>query len=232
MKVVISCAGSKAPGAGYMKTENGRCVNFVGNPAKVVSREPGICYARPDDEARDSETWREKLIAYNKSCTDENPFGLLPAYKLYTPKCPYGNVYTQLVEVFGIDNVYILSAGWGLIHACFLTPKYNITFSGSGYKQRRKCDQYCDFNHLESDVDEKLLFFGGQGYLPLFCKLTRHYQGRRIVYHNSKKKPNCDFKLVHYETGDKYRWVYECAKKVMECYKSDPCGFDPLKIKG
>ena len=232
MKIVISCAGSKAPGAGYMKTENGRCVNFVGNPAKVVSRELGICYARPDDEARDSETWREKLIAYNKSCTDENPFGLLPAYKLYTPKCPYGNVYTQLVEVFGIDNVYILSAGWGLIQACFLTPKYNITFSGSGYKQRRKCDQYCDFNHLESDVDEKLLFFGGQGYLPLFCKLTRHYQGRRIVYHNSKKKPNCDFKLVHYETEDKYRWVYECATKVIECYKSDPCGFDPLKIKG
>ncbi|MDE2724653.1 MAG: hypothetical protein OXI59_14875 [Gemmatimonadota bacterium] len=236
MKVVISCAGSKADNAGYMKTKDEKCVNFVGNPAKVMSREPGFCYARPDGEAGDSKTWRDKLIAYNESCVKANPLGLLPAYKLYTPNKPYKDIYTQLVEVFGIDNVYILSAGWGLIQASFLTPKYDITFNGSAdaYKQRNyKHDCYNDFNHLESAIDEDLLFLGGQGYLPLFCDRTRHYQGRRVSYYNSAKKPKCDdVKLVHYETEDKYRWVYECATKVIECYKSDPCGFDPRKMQG
>ena len=230
MKVVISCAKSKACNAGYMKTEDERrCVKFVGDPdlAKAVSPMPGFCYARPDDEAKDGKTWREELVAYNKSCKDENPFGLLRAYKLY--KNP---VYRELVDTFCLKNVYILSAGWGLIRASFLTPNYDITFGGSGYKRRRKRDQYCDFNHLESAMDEDLLFFGGHGYLPLFCKLTRHYQGRRIVYYNSQENPNCDnVELVHYETKDKYRWVYKCAEKAGKCYKSDPCGFDPLKKK-
>ena len=235
MKVVISCAGSKADDAGYMKTKDEKCVNFVGNPAKVMSREPGFCYARPDDEAGDGKTWRDKLIAYNESCVEANPLGLLPAYKLYTPRCPYSNVYTQLVEIFGINNVYILSAGWGLIRASFLTPNYDITFSGSGYTQRRKSDQYYDdFNCLESAINEDLLFWGGQKYLDLFTNLTQNYNGRRIVYYNSQEKPNCDnVELIRYKpTGNKYTWGYECATKVMECYKSDPCGFDPCKIKG
>ena len=234
MKVVISCAGSKAKDAGYMKTDR-RYVKFVGNPAEVDSQGSEFCYARPDDKARDGKTWRDKLIAYNESYAEANPLGLLPAYKLYTPDKPYKDIYTQLVERFGINNVYILSAGWGLIHASFLTPKYDITFNGSAdvYKRRRKRDQYCDFNDLESAIDEDLLFFGGQGYLPLFCDLTRHYQGWRISYYTSKKKPNYDVELVRYKpTGNKYKWVYECATKVIECYKSDPCGFDPLKIKG
>lgn len=233
MKVVISCAGSKASGAGYMKTAGERCVKFVGDPdlAKAALQKPEFCYARPDDEARDGETWREKLVAYNKAYKDEkNPLGLLPAYKLYKPK-----IYTQLVEVFGKDNVYILSAGWGLIRASFLTSKYDITFSGQAdaYKRRgkRQYRQYCDFNHLESAIDEDLLFLGGKDYLPLLCYLTRCYQGRRIVYYLGNK-PNCDdVKFVPYETSTRI-WYYECATKVIECYKSDPCGFDPCKIKG
>ena len=234
MKVVISCAGSKADRAGYMKTKDERCVKFVGNSAEVNSQRQDFCYARPDDEARDGKTWREKLVTYNKTYKDEkNPFRLLQAYKLYTPDKPYKDIYTQLVETFGIDNVYILSAGWGLIHASFLTPKYDITFNGSAavYKRRRRRDQYCDFNDLESTIDEDLLFFGGKDYLPLLCCLTQCYQGRRIVYY-SGNKPNCDdVEFVPYETSTRI-WYYECARRVMECYKSDPCGFDPRKIQG
>ena len=163
------------------------------------------------------------------------PIGLLPAYKLYTPNKPYKDIYTQLVKVFGIDNVYILSAGWGLIRASFLTPNYDITFSGQAdaYKRRGKSQyrQYCDSNHLESAIDEDLLFFGGKDYLPLLCCLTQCYQGRRIVYY-SGNKPNCDdVEFVPYETSTRI-WYYECARRVMECYKSDPCGFDPRKIQG
>lgn len=227
MKIVIACAGSKAGNAGYMKTADRRCVNFVGNPAKVMSREPGFCYARPDCGAKGGKTWREKLVAYNKSCKDENPFGLLQAYKLYKPK-----IYTQLVEVFGKDNVYILSAGWGLIRASFLTPNYDITFSApaGAYNLRRKCDQYCDFNHLGTDIDKDLLFFSGQKYLDLFTKLTQNYNGRRIVYHSTDNMTKND--RIKYVRYPRYftNWQYKCAEKVIECYKSDPCGFDPLLI--
>lgn len=232
MKVVIACAGSKAGNAGYMKTVDERCVKFVGDPdlARAASPKPEFCYARPDGEAKGGKTWREKLVAYNKSCKDENPFGLLPAHKLYKPK-----IYTQLVEVFGIDNVYILSAGWGLIRASFLTPNYDITFrrQADAYKRRGKSQyrQYCDSNHLESAIDEDLLFFGGKDYLPLLCCLTQCYQGQRIVYY-SGNKPNCDdVEFVPYETSTRI-WYYECATKVIECYKSDPCGFDPGNIQG
>ena len=227
MNIVISCAGSKADRAGYMKTKDERCVKFVGNPAEVNSQRRDFCYARPDNEARDGETWREKLVAYNKPCKDENPFRLLPAYKLYKP-----NIYTQLVEVFGIDNVYILSAGWGLLKASFLTPNYDITFSGSAdaYKRRRERDQYCDFNHLESAIDEDLLFFGGQGYLDLFTTLTQNYNGRRIVYHCTNNVTKSDrIKYVRYPRCFT-NWQYKCAEKVIECYEADRCGFNPLRI--
>ena len=225
MKVVISCARSKADGAGYMQTEDGRCVLFVGNPAEVNSQRSDFCYHRPDCIADDGRTWREKLVTYNKSCKNENPLGLLPAYKLYKP-----NIYTQLVEVFGVDNVYILSAGWGLIQASFLTPNYDITFSGSGYKRRRECDQYCDFYCLKNAINEDLLFFGGQGYLHLFITLTQNYNGRRIVYHSTDNMTKSD--RIKYARYPRYftNWQYKCAGKVMECYEANRCGFNPLRI--
>ena len=164
MKVVISCAGSKAKDAGYMKTDR-RYVKFVGNPAEVDSR---ILLRSTDDKARDGKTWRDK----HRIMSLMHPLGLLPAYKLYTPDKPYKDIYTQLVERFGINNVYILSAGWGLIHASFLTPKYDITFNGSAdvYKRRRKRDQYCDFNDLESAIDERCFLAD-----RVISDLTRHY---------------------------------------------------------
>ena len=244
MKVVIACAKSKVCNAGYMKTTDGRCVKFVGNPAVAPSNSE-FSYAHPD-KAKGGKTWREKLVAYNKAYKDEkNPFKLLQAYKLYKHK-----IYAQLVEVFGIDNVYILSAGWGLIRASFLTPNYDITFSApdGAYNLRRKCDQYSDFKHLQEDShlmnlsDDTVVFFGTDsskngvknGYLPLFCDLTKAYPGHRIAYyyHSKDKLKDKNVEFVPYETRRRTLWHYECAKKVIECYKSDPCGFDPWKIKG
>jgi hypothetical protein len=46
-----------------------------------------------------------------------NPLGLVPAYRLYD-----NAVYQRLVDRLGIANVYILSAGWILLRADFLTP--------------------------------------------------------------------------------------------------------------
>jgi hypothetical protein len=63
-----------------------------------------------------------------------------------------------------VEKVYILSGGWGLITASFLTPDYDITFSQSAehYKRRRQTDRYHDFRMLPEDTREPLAFFGGK----------------------------------------------------------------------
>ena len=63
----------------------------------------------------------------------DNRFGLLPAWRLYR-----NPTYGILAEHWGLDHLYILSAGWGLIPANFLTPNYDITFSAAQNVQRFK----------------------------------------------------------------------------------------------
>jgi len=134
MKIVIQCAGRKVQDAGALKDANGQPVLFVANPALAPPAE-GCTYARPDDPAGNGLTWREFLVQYNYKYrrNGANPSGLLPAYQLYAPE-----IYRQLVARFCVHNVFILSAGWGLIRADFLTPKYDITFSASAHRYRRR----------------------------------------------------------------------------------------------
>jgi hypothetical protein len=160
MIVVIQCAASKAPNAGHLVTADGKLVTFVAHP-EIAPRNEDHVYARPDDDAGKRKPWREVLLAYNRE-PNTNPLLLLPAYRLYE-----NPIYGSLVERLGIENVYILSAGWGLIRSDFLTPDYDITFSQSArgddaYKRRRKDDQYEDFCMLRQDTDDEILFFGGK----------------------------------------------------------------------
>jgi hypothetical protein len=131
MIVVIQCAASKAPNAGHLVTADGKSVTFVAHP-EIAPRNEDHVYARPDDDAGEGKPWREVLLAYNRE-PNTNPLLLLPAYRLYE-----NPIYGSLVERLGIENVYILSAGWGLIRSDFLTPDYDITFSQSA---RRRCLQ-------------------------------------------------------------------------------------------
>jgi hypothetical protein len=164
MIVVMQCAAAKRPDAGYLRTTEGKPVVFVANP-EAAPHVPGKVYARPDDLSDRGVSWRQVLLDYNARPA-ENPLGLLAAYRLY------GNpVYERIVDQFGVEKVYILSAGWGLIGAGFLTPFYDITFSQSAesYKRRRKTDLYEDFGMLAFDSADEIAFFGGKDYLPLFC---------------------------------------------------------------
>ena len=210
MKIVIQCAASKVSDAGSLTDDRGRPVIFVANPALAPHSETYI-YARPDDPATNGLTWRDLLVEYNAS--GKNRLGLLPAYRLY-----HHEVYRELVNRYGVDNVFILSAGWGLIRANFLTPKYDITFSANAdkYKKRSKKDQYNDFHMLPNDINEDLVFFGGKDYLSLFQNLTRQYRGRRFVYYNSgspPELPGCT--LIRYQTRTKTNWHYVCARDFM-----------------
>jgi hypothetical protein len=212
MIVVIQCAATKHPDAGHWLTSEGRPVDFVAQPALAPADSKSV-FATPDDSAEGDVSWRTLLWKYNEE-SEGNPLRLLPAYQLYENKC-----YRGLVNRFGVDSVYILSAGWGLITSDFLTPYYDITFSHSAdaYKIRRKSDRYDDFRMLPNDTDGKVMFVGGKDYLPLFCKLTENAKGKRMAFFNSANVPrfeDCEFRK--FETATRTNWHYECATALID----------------
>lgn len=210
MLIVIQCAASKKPDAGYLRTTDGQRVLFVADPKKCESS--SIKLAKPDDPSDRGFTWRQMLIEYNEG-QNENPLGLLPAYHLYR-----NGAYEALVDRLGADNVFILSAGWGLIRTDFLTPQYDITFSGSAepYKRRRKGDVYGDLCQLPEGNGDPVVFFGGKDYLPLFCDLSKRIEGRRVIFYNSKnmpQAPGCE--LIRYKTTTRTNWHYQCVNSFL-----------------
>jgi hypothetical protein len=212
MIVVIQCAASKKSVAGRMRTSRGTPIFFVADPIAAPSI-PGQVYAHPDDASDGGLPWRKVLLRYNEAPGD-NPFGLSPAYRLYE-----NGIYERLVDRFGIQNVYILSAGWGLIAASFLTPQYDITFSQSaeGYKRRRKTDRYCDFRMLQDDTADDIVFFGGKDYLPLFCSLTNAVRSPKTAFYNSRSVPQvASCTLQRFETTTRTNWHYECANALLD----------------
>jgi hypothetical protein len=180
---------------------------------QIAPLKPDRVYARPDDLREDGTSWRHFLKKYNEDASG-NPLRLYPAYQLYENK-----VYGRLVDRLGSKDVYILSAGWGLIRADFLTPTYDITFSASAdaYKRRRKKDQYDDFRMLPGATKRNIVFFGGKDYLPLFCSLTDTIRSKKIVFFNSKITPPFDgCTLRRFKTTKRINWHYECANAFLD----------------
>lgn len=123
---------------------------------------------------------------------------------------------------FGIDSLYILSAGWGLVKAEYILPKYDITFSASAkgenaYKRRRGDCGYCDFAMLPATTSKHVVFLGGKDYVPLFRRLTDGVARRTVVFNAHTPPPPAPpphapgCKLRPYRP----RWHYECAKKLV-----------------
>jgi len=184
---------------------------FVADPVSAP-RTDRIDYARPDDPADGGGSWRARLFTYNETPA-QNPYGLLPAWQLYD-RVEYG----MLVERFGIDRLFVLSAGWGLIPGSFLTPAYDITFSSSAerYKRRRETDRFHDFNFLPKESKERLVFLGGKDYVPLFCRLTEGFGRLRVVVYNSATPPSAPgCELERYNTTTRTNWHYEGARALI-----------------
>ena len=227
---VIQCAGSKQPGAGTF-TQNGLPVRFVANKPDE-EREAECVYAHPDDTSDSGISWRKTLLDYNERYrnTAANPLRLLPAWQLYQ-----NSIYSRLVTAYGTEHAYILSAGWGLINAEFLTPAYDITFSRGKripkYKWRDKYNCYCkgrkrrnseyydDLCQLPTESEVPIVFFGSKDYVPLFCRLTQTLDCRKIVFYNSKEPPcapGCDCDLKPFNAKRNQNWQYDCAKAFMD----------------
>jgi hypothetical protein len=68
-----------------------------------------------------------------------------------------------VVDRFGVERIFILLAGWGLIPAGFLTPQYDITFTTSAkpWNRRRQNETYEDFSMMPND-GANILFLGGK----------------------------------------------------------------------
>jgi hypothetical protein len=187
---------------------------FVADPATAPT-DPECVYVRPDDISDTGESWREILVRYNAN-PGNNPCGLLRAVELYE-----NAAYRGLVDRFGAARVYILSAGWGLISASFLTPAYDITFSARAKQQapwkfRRRGDRYADLCHLPADTAEPVIFFGGKDYVPLFCKLTGGITPKRTIFFNASKLPEAaGCVLERFPTTTKTNWHYKCVNEFL-----------------
>lgn len=219
MIVVIQCASRKRHDAGHLHRGDRQKVVFVAQ-TDLAHPMPGVFYAHPDDTADTGRTWREELVAYNSRHQAEpgyNPHNLLPAWQFYTPPA-----YRQLAEAFGLDRLFILSAGWGLLPAEFLTPYYDITFSRTVrgenlHELRRKKDFYQDFPLPPIETEEPIVFLGGKDYAHLFSVLTAGANAPRYLFHKSKEPPDapgCQFR--RYKTTTRTNWHYECAKALAE----------------
>jgi hypothetical protein len=209
MKVVIQCSAAKAEGAGTFRLD-GRPVKFVAHP-ECYSASASELPFRPDDTIPStSTTWREHLVEYNRG--GGNPDGLFQAGKLYRPK-----IYQRLLDHVGIGNLFILSAGWGLIKADFLLPQYDITFArAEPWKRRRARDEFHDYAQLTQaglSADESVYFFGGKEYLSLYYRLTENLTARKVVYFAADQIPiNESFEYIPYGQGG-INWHYRCARE-------------------
>ena len=215
MIVVIQCAAKKKSDAGHLCRRDGQPVLFVADP-DAAPASVANAYARPDDISDAGVSWRDQLLDYNDK-PGNNPMNLLPAWQLYA-----NPTYARLVDAYGLGSVYILSAGWGLIAADFLTPTYDITFSSSAkdhnkYKRRQKRDPFKDLNMLPTDAKEPIVFFGGKDYVPLFCSLTENSNGQKFLFYNSSNPPyapNC--RLKRFDTTTRTNWHYGCANAFID----------------
>ena len=211
--IVIQCAAGKQPTAAHLKSSDGRKVMFVANPG-LAPANPDCVYARPDDLANSGVSWRQELQRYNQGRASDNPLELLPAWRLYRNP-PYELLYDQC----GPENLYVLSAGWGLIQADFLTPNYDITFSSSAekYKRRRRREAYDDFRMLPHSAAKPVVFFGGKDYVSLFCELSSQVRGQRHIIYNSAKPPSAPGCQLHrFETRARTNWHYAAARAYIE----------------
>jgi len=213
MKIVIQCAGKKRNSAGSLVSDCGKRMLFVARP-QFAPNNSNLIYAHPDEVSDDGRTWRERLLDYTARHTQDNPLNLLPAYQLYT-----NIAYAALVHEFGIENIYILSAGWGLIRANFLTPTYDITFSSTKNKWIKRSPKiaFSDFNMLKDDGDH-IVFIGGKSYQPMFCQLLQNYGCRKSIIYNSVTPPDLvrGFEAVLYETSTRTNWHYKFATALVE----------------
>lgn len=193
---------------------NGNTINFVSKINKAEINHNIYCH--PDNIIpNENITWRE-LIAGQDERED-----LIACHILYSP-----NIYRLLYERYQND-LFIFSAGWGIVRAEYKLPKYNITFSNGSniptYARRNNNDVFNDFNQLQGiNEGELIVLLAGKDYVLPFCQLTKDIPNKKIIVHTSQSildnNPylnNHNFSFLHYQTNTRTNWHYEFAKRLI-----------------
>jgi hypothetical protein len=173
-------------------------------------------------------SWRDHLARYNEG--GANPDSLLQAADLYEPP-----VYGHVAEAHGRTNLFILSAGWGLVRGDYLLPDYDITFShvpaADRWKRRTRTDTYADFNHLAEPgavaAGESVFFCGGAAYLGLLRTLVERLSIGITAYRRVPDgaptrsdlpaggvRPGSIW-FVDFPTRRRTNWHYDCAEALV-----------------
>jgi hypothetical protein len=128
MKVLIQCAGSKIEEASTL-IRNGQEIKFVARPTLGSDQ----CCPWDNIDGNNSPTWIDCLRSFNDNAQQGLPPGVTwgqgvptQAIHLYSDA-----IYERIADAVGAENVYILSAGFGLVRGTDVIPKYNITFSNA-----------------------------------------------------------------------------------------------------
>lgn len=219
MKIVIICCSKKN---GNNLVHKGKSINFVANKQYAPPNSNTALYVHPDDLIADEGiTWRALVEKQNSN--------LLPAYQLYDQ-----SIYQKLYQKFKND-LFIFSAGWGIIRADYQVPKYNITFSNASnvpqYAQRNsKCDRaYKSFNHLTTiNSNETILLMGGSDYIRMFfAEAIQLKNKKKIIYtsdrlnglaNNTIFNENTNLEFYRYATNTRTNWHYEFAELLIDQY--------------
>lgn len=197
-------------------------LNYLNHKIKfsATSNHP-IHQFKPDDLIPNQiKSWRNYI--------EENQYvDYIPymSYQLYIPRyAEYVILYEILFERFK-ENLYILSAGWGLVNATYRLPEYDITFSNSknNYNQRKyKDNSFYDYNQLNLESDEDIVFIGSDSYIKSFLNLTIGTRNRKIIYHYGNQPDYIlpdntfiyrEYNTENYNTIPKRTWYLELAYK-------------------
>jgi hypothetical protein len=228
VRIVIQCAGSKDLAAPTL-SRHGTELKFVAYPKIVHSNE---CAPWDEIPGLDGNTWIDCVRNYNDKKTlppgiaVSNGQNLTRAGSLYRR-----SIYQKLINSVGSHNVYILSAGWGLVYTDDKIPSYDITFSSSvkiPKDARITSAVRTNYDTVRQiiDGDEDIHLFITAEYAMYWMSLFPGMGGRCVVLHWRQGQATplgwAGQTFFHNCGSCKTNWHYIAAKQFCLSMRSQP----------
>jgi hypothetical protein len=216
VKVVIQCAGRKicAP----TLSQGDQALNFVATPRLGPPNERAPWDALP---ALNSDTWIDCVRDYNDKKILPLGIAVSKGQNLTTAGSLYRrSIYQDLIRTVGSQNVYILSAGWGLIRADDKIPPYNVTFSNNALLEAKITPAKRGLHgsiRKAVDGDDEIHLFLTPKYLEYWVKcFSGQFGSRKVILHwrKSQKLPRLSGSpndIYWHCCGSQRTWPYDAA---------------------
>lgn len=203
VKVVIQCAGLKVPGALTLAL-NGVDRKFVARP-ELAGRKGSAPW---DEIGAGNRTFIDFVRDYNRGDVGyygrvavANGGSLTAAGSLYRNR-----IYQELLTACSVENVYILSAGWGLVRANDEIPVYDITFSQNAQEMNRITpDDRAQHGTVRDAVDgcEEIHLFLSRSYADYWFLVFPELNGRVILHWRmGQEHPLNNVHVIEHDCGN------------------------------